>query len=735
MGLAGRGMFGRHTALLLGSVAIGMVAGLGAAGAQDAQVEGAQTTQKQDRVTVLGQIVVGAGVEKVAIDTPQSVTVLQQEDIDELQASTVGDVLEAIPGVNTSGSERALGQGFNIRGIGGAEAAGEEGRIIVNVDGASKFYEQYRMGSFFSDPELYKTVEVLRGPASSTLYGSGALGGVINFTTKDAADFIQEGRRGALRLKGSFDSNRNGWLGSAILAHRFSDQLDLLIAGNYRHADPYETGNGVIVPSSGVKALSGLAKVTARVGDEGTLRASYQHFDSNEDDQDYALIGGAVSNGSINGFGTVDRRVIDKTAVVSYENPVSDNDWIDLKIQASFSDTSVSQLDATGVPAGAFGPTAFDCASPGGELFCDTDFSYRTFQTKVENTSQWQGENWKNFLTYGWDNAFQIRTAEAIDSLGSPLAFDFHPEGTDFKTGFYVQNEYIWNDRLTLIPGARIDFRQLTPGDSTPLTQSTDDWAFSPKLAAHLKLTENFAIFGSVAHTERFPTLDEVFSTSYAASYGLKKERSDNFEAGFSVSAFDLIQSGDGLQFKATGFYNDVQDLIVSCEGTSQPCGPVYAEHYTNIGSALIYGAELELAYESDYVFGKAGYSHVVGKDRTTDTYLTSVAPHELSLELGGKLPEHGVKFGWRARVVAAPQDAALRSSTADWTGTSTRYAEAFDVHDIYVSWKPVDGALKGWETQFGIDNLFNADYKEFLHNETAKGRTFKVTLARQFDY
>lgn len=726
---------GRRTAFLLSGVGIGLVAGMMSAGAQEAPVDGAATTDKQGRITILDQIVVGAGVEKVAIDTPQSVTVLDQADIDQLQAATVGDMLESIPGVNTSGSERALGQGFNIRGIGGAEAAGEEGRIIVNVDGASKFYEQYRMGSFFSDPELYKSVEVLRGPASSTLYGSGALGGVINFTTKDASDFIQEGRMGALRLKGSYDSNGDGWLGSTILAHRFSDNLDLLLAGNYRHANPYVTGDGTKILSSGAKAWSGLAKVTGKVGEEGVLRASYQHWDSNAADQDYAQIGGAVSSGSITGFGTVDRRVIDKTAVVSYENPVSDNDWIDLKIQASFSDTSVSQLDATGVPPGAFGPTAFDCTAPGGELFCDSDFSYRTWQAKVENTTEWQGESWKNFLTYGWDTSYQIRTADAIDSLGSPLAFDFHPEGTDFKTGFYVQNEYIWDERLTIIPGARVDFRKLTPGDSTPLTQASDDVAFSPKLAAHLKLTDNFAIFGSVAHTERFPTLDEMFSTSYAPSYNLKKERSDNFEAGFAVSGYDIIQSGDGLQFKATGFYNNVKDLIVSCEGTAAPCGAVYSEHYMNIGSALIYGAELELAYDSDYVFGKAGYSHVIGKDRSTNTYLTSVAPHELALEVGGKLPEHGVKFGWRARIVAAPQDRALRSSTADWTGTSTRYAEAFNVHDIYISWKPQDGVMKGWETQFGVDNLFNAQYKEFLHNEPAKGRTFKVTLAKQFDY
>lgn len=730
------GLLGRKTALLLGSAGFSVLAGIGFAQAQDAAAtDGAATTEKQDRVTVLQQIVVGAGVEKVAIDTPQSVTVLDQEGIDELQAATVGDVLKSMPGVNTMGSDRVFGQGFNIRGVGGAEAAGEEGRIIVNVDGASKFYEQYRMGSFFSDPELYKRVEVLRGPASSTLYGSGALGGVINFTTKDAADFIEEGRTGALRLKGSYDSNKDGWLGSAILAHRFSENLDLLLAGNYRYANPYETGNGTTILSSGIRAWSGLAKVTAKVGDEGTLRASYQHWDSNANDQDYAQIGGAVSGDSITGFGTVDRHVIDKTAVISYENPFSDNDWINLKIQASFSDTSVTQREATGVPPGSFGPDPFNCASTGGELFCDTDFSYRTFQTKIENTSEWRGSNWENFLTYGWQNSYQVRTAEAVSALGDPLAFDFHPEGTDFKTGVYVQNEFIWDERFTLIPGMRVDWRRLSPGDSTPLTENADDWAFSPKFAAHFKLTDNFAIFGSVAHTERFPTLDEVFSTSYAPSYGLKKERSDNFEAGFSVSAYDIALPGDGVQFKATGFYNNVKDLIVSCQGSAAPCGATYAEHYQNVGKALIYGAELELAYDSDYFFANAAYSHVIGKDRSTEKYLTSVAPHEFGLTLGGKLPEHGVKFGWRARFVAGPQDAALRSSDTDWTGTSTRYSKAFNVHDVFISWKPQDGAMKGWETQFGVDNVFNTHYKEFLHNEPAKGRTFKVTLAKQFDY
>src|SRR5690606_5056182 len=110
-----------------------------------------------------------------------------------------------------------------ICGIGTAESSGDESRIIVTVDGAKKFNEQYRMGSFFSDPELYKQVEVLRGPASSTLYGAGALGGVINFTTKDASDFLREGHSGAARLKTSFSSNGLQTLTSALVAQQITD--------------------------------------------------------------------------------------------------------------------------------------------------------------------------------------------------------------------------------------------------------------------------------------------------------------------------------------------------------------------------------------------------------------------------------------------------------------------------------------------------------------------------------
>jgi hemoglobin/transferrin/lactoferrin receptor protein len=178
---------------LLSTVALGAMLAATPAAAQE---------QDEGLFTLLGRLILGTGTAKVAIDTPQAVSVLEQADLDREQASSIGDLFAAVPGVQAVGaSARALGQAFNIRGIGNTEQTASEARIIVTVDGAPKFFEQYRMGSFFGDLELFKRVEVLRGPASSTLYGSGAIGGVVNFTTKDASDFLVDGSDSALRFK------------------------------------------------------------------------------------------------------------------------------------------------------------------------------------------------------------------------------------------------------------------------------------------------------------------------------------------------------------------------------------------------------------------------------------------------------------------------------------------------------------------------------------------------------
>jgi hemoglobin/transferrin/lactoferrin receptor protein len=679
--------------------------------AQDATTNTANADQKKGRVTLLERLVVGAGKEKVAIDTPQAVTVLDQNDLDQKQATTVGDFFKSVPGVTIVGSDRVAGQAFNIRGIGALEAA-DESKILINIDGVNKFYEQYRMGSLFTEPELYKQVEVLRGPPSSTLYGSGALGGTVNFTTKDASDFLEPGQTTAVRTKTSYESNGNGLLGSVIWAQRMGENTEFLFSGNYRQSDKIRTATDAAISGSDFNSWSGLAKVTHHFADdnEQVIRMSYQQWQSNLNDTDYSQTGTLT-------FGTIDRDTTDKTFNFSYENPASDNPWLDLKFSFAYSDTSVDQKDSK-LPASL-------ASLATNALFLPSKYAYKTFSSRLENTIESSGDSFENPLTTGIQFSHQTRVGETTTN---GAAVSFHPQGTDTRVGLYVQDEFVWADKLTIIPGLRSDFVWQRPDKAIAGARDVDDVALSPKIAALYDINDNVSVFGSVAHTERLPTLDELYSWSAATGAGsypggrapsltLQKEKSNNYELGFAISGNDLIQDGDSGQVKFTAFHNNLTNMISTNPVTTSATAVPY---YVNIGKALIRGVEVEAAYDSEYVFASAAWSMMNGTDLVNHKALTTIPANSVSATLGGRVPDHSLEFGWNA-FFAAPII----------TGATTGPFKAYQVHGIFLAWKPDEGALKGLEIRAGVDNLFNQPYQNNLSGDAGKGRTFKVSLAK----
>lgn len=657
--------------------------------------------------TVLDRVVVTAGEEKVAIDTPQAVSTVDQEDIDREQATTVGDVLDDLPGVKSIGSDRVMGESFNIRGI-GAGAAADEPRLIVNIDGATKYYEQYRMGSFFSDPELYKRIEVLRGPASSTLYGSGALAGVINLTTKDATDFLETGEIVTLREKLQYADNGDEVLTSTIVAARPTRRMEILASGNYRTSSTQTDANGNNIDGSEYNSMSGLLKgrFTGGREDEHTLTLSHQRWKSQADDQPYSQIG--LGGGTFIAFGTIDRKVDDRTSVARYEYAPIDNDWIDVTAQASFTSSENDQSDpTTNAALFAFGRS--------------WEVAYKIRQYSVENTATMRGEDWDNFLTVGIQTAFQDRESNAINFLGNPFFPGSHPAGESDTVGAFVQSEFIFGNWLTVIPGIRFDHIGLK-ADSTvsaAVTEREHDFdLISPKVAVHAQINDIVGVFGSVAHTERAPVLDELYDTD--GQRNLKPETSDNFEIGTSLSFRDLADVNDALRLKATGFYNDVDDLIFRFADGQQ---------YFNAEGAKYYGFEIEGGYESEYVFGRLGYSLIRGLLKTGPD-LDSIPADELVLTLGGRLPSHDVEFGWRGVYAADQERVSDPTATIEGGGAPT---PGYVVQQLFASWMPEEGTFRNFGLRFGIENLFDEDYREHLSGDDARGRTFKLTATGKF--
>lgn len=672
---------------------------------------------------MLGRIIFGTGTAKVAIDTPQAVTALEQEDLDRKQAGSIGEMLRGVPGVQAAGaSVRPMGQAFNIRGIGNSEQTASEERIKVVIDGAPKFFEQYRMGSFFGDLELFKRVEILRGPGSSTLYGSGTIGGVVAFTTKDASDFLAEGETNALRFKLGYESNGDVVKPGVIYAHR-GGNAEFLLALNSSQGGDKKDGAGTVLAGSAHESVSGLVKGKLTFGNDGdqTLTLALSRTDSALDDAAVAQTGGAAT---IPSFGFADIHAVDDTATLTWNHGFAGNDLLDLTVQLSYTNTDVSKDNFTG--------SALTCAAGTFQVLCPGDFGYATTTLKVENTADFSSGDWQNFLTFGVQLSEQERSATS--SLG-PLGF--HPEGTDRKLGVYAQGEFIWNERLTIIPGLRVDFADRTPSAATAALGGTSvsDEAVSPKLSMLYKLNDTWGVFGTIARTERMPTLDELYSTDgdRQPSLNLEKEEADSIELGFTYRREGLFAEDDMLQLKATGFHSDLANLIV----TNGATGAV--PRYLNVRAAEIWGAELEASYDAERWFASLGYSNVKSAyrdmpDPVANGLTVADTPAEnVALTLGMKLPEQGLILGWTAYYYDSITTNSVSTAAA---GTITpTYTPAYDTHDLFVTWKPEDGALAGMDVTLTVENVFDADYKNNLSLDRVQGMNAKLSIGKNFTW
>ncbi len=118
-------------------------------------------------------VVTASGIARSQIELAQTTTVLTGEDLQFRQQATLGETLAQQPGISSTG----FGQGASrpvIRGLGGDRVRMLQGG--VDSGDASSTSPDHAVSA---DPALAERIEVLRGP-STLLYGSSAIGGVVN---------------------------------------------------------------------------------------------------------------------------------------------------------------------------------------------------------------------------------------------------------------------------------------------------------------------------------------------------------------------------------------------------------------------------------------------------------------------------------------------------------------------------------------------------------------------------
>ncbi|HUB86239.1 MAG TPA: TonB-dependent receptor [Rhizomicrobium sp.] len=599
--------------------------------------------------------------------TGESVSVLDSETLHTLQTVSVADALALTPGVVIDQSG-GLGQPTTVS-IRGAET----GQTLVLIDGVRINDPSGTDGGAILGDVLANNIdriEVLRG-SQSTLYGSDAIGGVIDIFSKHGGD--TPFALNASAEGGSFDTYH---LNAA--ANGTADNIDYGAAANYIHSNGIsaaDSRNGN--PETDGYANLGLTEnVRVHVTDSISLDVRSYYTNARDDFDDNS----------------------------SFTPPY-------LTMDSAAYNTNRFLMGYAGLNVDLFGGMFHNrfavMHTQSDREFYDSAFD--TIHKNDEDKGRAMRFEYQGVVDAGPDTQITFgaeteHTSFISDYFNSFAAFDSFNKGSKTTSGFYAQAQSTFFDALTLTGGVRYD----------------DDDQFghhvSEKVSAAYDFHEGTVLHANYGTGFKAPSLYELFS-----SYGnlaLHPEESRGWEAGVDQAFWD-----DRLHGTLTYFARRTNNLIdfASCFVASPPpeCSiPAVATaggFYDNIGRTRADGVEAELAAKiTDTLAASLNYTNLDARD----------------LEAHDTLPRRPRNRG-SAIVTWAPYDNWSVGGSVSYTGreidqydTTTTPPTAFingghTVVGLFGEYK-----FDQWSLYGRIDNLFNQHYEPLI-GYGAPGRAF----------
>jgi hemoglobin/transferrin/lactoferrin receptor protein len=688
--------------------------------------EAASTQTASGKTTRLDKITVVSRTGESAMETMASASHVDQEEIERRMASTPNDLFFSVSGVTIQTDAKRTASAVNIRGL------QDFGRVAVIVDGARQDFSRSGHGTsstFWIDPELIQSIDVIRGPVANT-YGSGAIGGVVFFETKDAEDFLHSDETWATSLTGRYETNGKGWTTSATGAYRFSDNFSVLGNIVYRDFDNYKDGNGDTVNGSAFDVLSGMIKTTIRPTDNSKLQLGWVGAHDNWTELSTST-----------GKPTHDVDMDQNTFTARYNITDDEKKWLDLHINASYGQTDLTRtyLNDT-VEAGPDG--RFDVNVPAGS---QSTYDLGTLGLDIWNTSRFETGALSHELTYGGDWVRDDMKTERAGVSGMDV---YTPSGKRTVGGLYIQDKLSW-EWLEIVGALRYDTYRL---DSDVGKVSGD--RLSPRITVGVSpfqegVLQGLQFYGTYAEGYRSPTITETLisgmhpsgvSFPFLPNPNLKPETAKTWEFGVNYRTDSLIQANDALRLKAAYFHNDIDDYIKGNEDIMAgdpgcpfipglpfpgPGTPGYVPscfQYQNYANAKIQGVELESMYDADW--GYLGLSasfingHTVSYDGKRED-LDTVPSSQVTGQLGLRFLEDKLLIGGEVQYNGKPKG---NEKARDYT-----LVNAFARYNVNDNFK----------LDFRVDNIFDVDYINALNGvETSvyePGVTFKLAATMRW--
>ena len=589
--------------------------------------------------------------------------------------------------------------GISLAGTGYHKAPSIRGlarkRVVVMVDGEKVSSERNvgAPGTFINPYEIEK-IEILKGPYS-TLYGSDALGGVINIITKpyDKPFYLDKfGGRVDMSYRSESESkNINIALNGKIKKFQYR------VSGGFREAFNYTEGDGD-------KSFNSFFK-------EKHVRAKLK-YDINEKHE--ISLKSYYSQGGPIGFPAFSTNV---NAIHDY-----DNHFI---VGINYKMKKISKL----LEKIEFNFTKHDHYL-GADIIVHKEFPNPNNDKRVSMRKDLKSDDYiaqidayfnihkKIKLLAGFDGYFR----ENINVKARKIVTNYHTgvfvmevndvslkNSSQRSYGVFTQAEYALSKKINLNAGVRWNYITTQQPDK-PEENRTNN-AIVGNVGMSYAPNKNFSIKANAGTAFRAPDIKELYVTTQTpggmniSNPELKPERSLNLDLAFVYQAkSSFVQLGV--------FQNRIYDMILlDWDYSTNP----RTGTYQNIGQALLYGVEFSFNQKITKSFSShINLSKTFGYNLTSNDELMDVPPFQINAGLNYKL-KNFMWFKLSGRYSAEQINVAYGDFPT----------EAFTLLDFSTRWKIEENI----NMTFSITNILNETYREHFHFDwiQAPGRSFNI--------
>lgn len=570
-------------------------------------------------------------------DVPAATQVITKEELEARGAETLEDALRLATGVHLikSGTRQAI----SIRGF-------DSRFSLILIDGkrlAAEPDQNYELERI--SLENIERIEIVRGPASA-LYGTEAMGGVINLITKKSSQpsasvsashgFYGSDSISNERYHFNYDSGKTG---------KFSVQL----SGAYRDNDAMYKSTGLTYEPYGVRK-NWNANVDYALSDTETLNFTSSYFKEKTQE---------ITSSTVKAIDYNDRN----EQSLSYSRKLQDGDLFFRYYQGILN----KNLDQRN-------PVTNDLVSQGSWVKAK-----RTMRAYEGRLTRSYGDD--HVLTYGAEYRPEKFRGTAV-ATGEGTFQVSHPDSSVSKTGstailnytaLYLQDEWTLSPQWLAVTSLRYD-------DSNKFESN-----LSPKLGLTYKLSDDTRLKFNAARGFRSPTPNQLYikSPTLIGNANLKSEKSNSYD-------LSLERDFTSSSFKLTYFTNDVSNLIAEQATATQGIN-----QYQNIQQASLNGLEASFSQTINSKLAWINsYTYLEAMDDITNKRLDNRARHVFSSRLS-----YTDKKDFTANLWAELHDDYLVAIT-----NTVKKEKSYLLWNVAFSKKLTEKS----KLTFGIDNLFD---------------------------